>query len=144
MARLVVAAGVGGLFGAGLVVSGMTDTRKVQGFLDLFGAWDPTLAFVLGGALIPMALAWRWSATRRPVFAAAFPSAPRPRLDRGLVLGSMLFGAGWGLTGLCPGPSLAALSFGGGALALFVAAMGLGMLAAAKLKGRLDAPAAAQ
>ena len=129
---------VGGLFGLGLLVSGMTDTTKVQGWLDVFGNWDPTLAFVMGGAIIPMAIAWRVTVGRRPLLATAFPAKPDQRLGRNLVLGSTLFGMGWGLSGLCPGPSLASISFGGAGGLVFVAAMVLGMVLTPALKLRLD------
>ena len=76
--RAVVSFLTGGLFGLGLLISGMTDTTKVQGWLDVFGDWDPTLAFVMGGAIIPMAIAWRFTIGRKPVLAAAFPAPPEP------------------------------------------------------------------
>lgn len=128
----------GGLFGAGLLVSGMTDTRKVQGWLDVFGDWDPTLAFVLGGAILPMALAWAATRRRRPVLGGDFPAPPDPRIGRNLVIGSALFGAGWGLVGLCPGPALASLTWGGWPGAVFLIAMGAGMIATPPLRRRLD------
>ena len=104
----------GGLFGAGLLISGMTDTRKVQGWLDVFGAWDPTLAFVLGGAILPMAVAWRVAARmERSYLGQALPPAPARNIDRSLIAGSILFGVGWALAGLCPGPALASIGFGG-------------------------------
>lgn len=130
MLRLVMAALSGGLFGAGLLVSGMVDTTKVQGWLDVFGDWDPTLAFVMGGAILPMALAWRIAARRKvAVLGTPIPPRPEPRLDHGLILGSVLFGAGWGLVGLCPGPALASLTFGGWGGLLFLIAMAAGMVA---------------
>lgn len=134
---------VGGLFGVGLLVSGMTDTTKVQGWLDVFGDWDPTLAFVMGGAIIPMAIAWRVTQGRKPVLAAAFPTPPEPRLGRNLVVGSTLFGMGWGLSGLCPGPAIASLGFGGTGGVIFVVAMAAGMIIAPPLRTRLDQPTAA-
>jgi hypothetical protein len=122
----------GSLFGLGLLISGMTDTTRVQGWLDIFGAWDPTLAFVLGGAIIPMAIAWQFAERRKaPVFGGTFPSKPDPKITTDLAVGSMIFGAGWGLAGLCPGPSFAALSFGGWEGLMFVAAMVVGMILAA-------------
>ncbi|SLN19762.1 DUF6691 family protein [Roseisalinus antarcticus] len=134
----------GGTFGAGLLLSGMTDTRKVQGWLDIFGDWDPTLAFVMGGAILPMAVAWQFTRRRRPVLGGQFPPAPEPRLGRSLVTGSVMFGMGWGLTGLCPGPSIASASFGGISGLVFLLAMGTGMILAPMAKARLDAlPAAA-
>jgi uncharacterized protein len=121
----------GALFGAGLFTSGMTDTTKVQGWLDLFGEWDPTLAFVLTGAILPMAIAWRMAAHRKAtVLGNNFPSEPRAELDRGLIAGSALFGAGWALSGLCPGPAMAALTYNGTGGLVFVAAMMVGMLLA--------------
>lgn len=139
--RLLIAAAAGGLFGLGLMVSGMTQTGKVQGWLDIFGDWDPTLAFVMGGAILPMALAWRVTARRSaPLAGGTFPAPPSTRLGPDLILGSMLFGVGWGLTGLCPGPSLASLSWGGWGGALFLFAMIMGMLASPAI-GRRLAPA---
>ena len=128
----------GGLFGAGLFVSGMTDTVKVQGWLDVFGDWDPTLAFVMGGAIIPMAIAWALVPGRRPLVGGAFPAPPQPRLGRNLVLGSVLFGAGWGLAGLCPGPAVASLSYGGAGHWVFAVAMLAGMALTPPLRAALD------
>jgi len=136
--RAFFAALAGGLFGTGLLISGMTDTTKVQGWLDVFGAWDPTLAFVMGGAILPMALAWRFTRRGRPRLGGQFPAPPEPRLGRNLVVGSTLFGVGWGLAGLCPGPALASLGFGGVGGWVFLAAMLAGMLAAPPIRARLD------
>jgi len=137
--RYLIALLSGSLFGGGLYISGMTDTTKVQGWLDVFGAWDPTLAFVMGGAIIPMMVAWRLTrVARRPASGGSFPPAPMPELDRRLVIGSVLFGMGWGLAGLCPGPSVASLSFGGVPGLVFLFAMLAGMLAAPPIKARLD------
>lgn len=128
MLRLIIAAMSGGLFGAGLSVSGMTDPAKVRGWLDVFGAWDPTLAFVLGGAILPMAVAWRVAASRdRALSGGPLPAMPAQRLDRRLITGSALFGLGWGLSGLCPGPAMASLGFGGPSVWVFFAAMAAGM-----------------
>ncbi len=124
----------GALFGAGLFISGMTDTTKVQGWLDLFGDWDPTLAFVMGGAILPMAIAWGIARGRKPALGGHFPTPPEPKIGRNLIVGSVLFGAGWGLAGLCPGPALASLGYGGGMHWLFVAAMILGMIAAVPVR----------
>lgn len=134
----------GALFGAGLLLSGMTDTTKVQGWLDVFGAWDPTLAFVLGGAILPMAIAWRIAARRSAsLLGSTLPEKPAPRLGHNLVLGSFLFGVGWGLAGLCPGPAMASLGWGGWGGLLFVAAMITGMMAAPAVRTRVDRLAAA-
>ncbi len=141
--RAFVAFLVGTLFGLGLLISGMTDTTKVQGWLDIFGDWDPTLAFVMGGAIVPMAIAWRFTRGRTPVLADMFPAPQEPKLGRNLVVGSTLFGMGWGLSGLCPGPAMASLGFGGIGGLLFLAAMLAGMLIAAPLQRRLDQPTVA-
>lgn len=141
--RNIVAFIVGGVFGTGLLLSGMTDTTKVQGWLDVFGDWDPTLAFVMGGAIVPMAIAWRFTTRGQPLLGGTFPAQPDPTLDRKLALGAVLFGAGWGITGLCPGPAMASLSWGGSGGALFFAAMVVGMALAPMAKTRLDAAQAA-
>lgn len=131
----------GGLFGTGLLVSGMTDTRKVQGWLDVFGAWDPTLAFVMGGAILPMLVAWRLTGDGTPALGGTFPTSPAPDIGKDLILGSVLFGIGWGLVGLCPGPALASLTWGGVSGLVFFAAMGAGMIVTPLLRGVLDAKA---
>lgn len=138
MQRMILAFVAGGLFGAGLFISGMTDTTKVQGWLDVFGNWDPTLAFVMGGAILPMAVAWRVTKGRSPVVGGSFPTPPEPKIGRNLVLGSVLFGAGWGLAGLCPGPSVASLSYGGWPHWVFFAAMLGGMALAPMARAQLD------
>ncbi|UTH49206.1 hypothetical protein KBW81_05345 [Loktanella salsilacus] len=135
---------VGGIFGTGLLLSGMTDTAKVQGFLDFFGDWDVTLAYVMGGAILPMALAWRWTIGRRPVLGGQFPVQSGTQLDTKLVTGSVLFGMGWALVGLCPGPAMASLFWGGLGGIIFVAAMIAGMLVAPAITKRLDAGPAAR
>ena len=125
------------LFGAGLALSGMTDPERVRGFLDVFGRWDPTLVFVMGGAVLVMAVAWRLrSRMAAPWFGAKFSLPDRSDLDLKLVAGSALFGIGWGLAGLCPGPAVAALAFGAWAPLLFIAAMLAGMLAHRTLVAR--------
>lgn len=128
----------GALFGAGLFISGMTETDKVQGWLDVFGQWDPTLAFVMGGAIIPMFFAWRYTERHRPVLGGSFPARPDPKLGRNLILGSTLFGMGWGLAGLCPGPAVASLSYGGWPVWVFMAAMLTGMIATPRVRESLD------
>jgi uncharacterized membrane protein YedE/YeeE len=117
------------MFGAGLTLSGMVDPTRVLGFLDVAGVWDPTLAFVLGGALIPSAAAYAVSRRmRRPVMAEEF-CIPRTRSMEGrLIGGAALFGIGWGLVGLCPGPAITNLAFGRWQIRLFGAAMAGGML----------------
>lgn len=119
----------GALFGAGLALGGMTDPARVRGFLDLFGDWDPTLAFVMGGAVIVMAIAWVIQPKlARPVFDKAFALPSRRDLTPKLIGGSALFGIGWGVAGLCPGPGVAALVIEPVSAAIFVIAMIAGML----------------
>jgi hypothetical protein len=120
---------VGLLFGIGLLVSGMTDPAKVQGFLDLAGAWDPSLAFVMGGAILVGLVAFSVAKTRTRSLLGGAVHLPTSRdIDRRLVVGSLMFGAGWGLAGFCPGPGLVAMGAGEPKAALFVAAMVGGML----------------
>lgn len=128
MKQTVIALIAGLIFGAGLAISGMADPQRVQAFLDLFGAWDPTLAFVMGGAMIPMALAWR--VQRRmaaPVAVSRFELPGTTNIDRKLAIGALIFGAGWGIGGLCPGPAIADLAIAPAPAAMFIAAMLGGM-----------------
>jgi uncharacterized membrane protein YedE/YeeE len=120
---------VGLMFGVGLMASGMTDPSKVIGFLDLFGAWDPSLALVMGGAVVVGFFAFALAKKRTTTFlggALRFPTSTQ--MDKPLVIGSLLFGAGWGLGGLCPGPALVSMADGQSKAMLFVAAMLVGML----------------
>jgi uncharacterized membrane protein YedE/YeeE len=138
MARLLFSALSGAIFGLGLLISGMTDTTKVQGWLDIFGAWDPTLAFVLGGAILPMMVAWRIAARRRlAVLGGDITPLPATEISPSLITGSLLFGAGWGLAGLCPGPAMASVSWGGTGGLVFMAAMIAGMVATPWLRSAL-------
>ena len=125
--RALIALFAGALFGSGLFVSGMTDTAKVIGWLDIFGNWDPTLAFVLGGAIVPMFVAWCLTTGRKPITAEVFPKPSDTPIDKRLIIGSLMFGAGWGLSGLCPGPAMASLGYGGALHWVFFAAMLAGM-----------------
>lgn len=116
------------LFGAGLALSGMLDPMRVQGFLDIAGAWDPSLAFVLGGAVGIAALGTTIRRRmRRPVLAESFDIPSGRQIDARLLGGSALFGIGWGLAGFCPGPALAALSLGLPKAFVFAAATLVGM-----------------
>ena len=125
----------GSLFGIGLLFSGMTDTSKVQGWLDVFGDWDPTLAFVMGGAIVPMFFAWKYSLGRKPMFDDKFPDSPSSDINRDLIIGSVLFGIGWGLAGLCPGPAIASLGFGGTQGVIFALTMICGMWLTPNIRG---------
>jgi len=126
--KLIMALVAGLVFGLGLIVSGMTDPSKVIGFLNLAGSWDPSLAFVMGGAILVGLVAFRLAA-RRPKSLLGDPMRiPGARqIDRRLILGGLTFGIGWGLAGYCPGPALASLASGGSQPLLFTAAMLVGM-----------------
>jgi hypothetical protein len=116
------------LFGLGLIVSGMTDPSKIIGFLDVAGAWDPSLAFVMGGAVLVGLIAFRFARRRTASFVGGAMHIPHMReIDRQLIIGSLVFGAGWGLAGYCPGPALVALGSGYDQAVVFVAAMIAGM-----------------
>lgn len=116
------------VFGLGLIVSGMADPAKVLGFLDLAGAWDPSLAFVMGGAIAVGAIAFAVAGKRSRSFLGADMKLPTSRdIDRRLVIGSVVFGIGWGLAGFCPGPGLVALGMGEAKALVFVVAMLVGM-----------------
>lgn len=128
--QALVAALCGIVFGAGLAVSGMTNPAKVLGFLDVAGHWDPTLLCVMAGALAVTAAGYQLARrSARPWLAAQFALPTRRDLDRDLILGAALFGVGWGLVGLCPGPALAGLWRGSGEIFLFVGAMLAGVVA---------------
>ena len=128
MTRALLATLAGALFGAGLILSGMTLPGRVLAFLDVFGHWDPTLAFVMGGAVAVMVVAWRIRARMaKPLFGEKFSLPDRSDLDPQLLAGSALFGVGWGIAGLCPGPAIASLALSPGAVLPFVTAMLAGM-----------------
>ncbi|SEF33796.1 DUF6691 family protein [Variovorax sp. NFACC27] len=126
---LVIASLLSGLvFGLGLIVSGMANPAKVLGFLDLAGPWDPSLAFVMGGAVGVSAFAFMFARRRKLSLLGAPVALPTARrLDRRLIGGSLLFGIGWGIAGFCPGPGLVSLGTGEFKAAVFVGAMLLGM-----------------
>ena len=119
---------VGLIFGIGLILSGMTDPSKVLGFLDLFGAWDPSLALVMGGAILVGFFAFALAKKRTTTFLGGALQLPDSSdIDKRLLVGSLLFGAGWGLAGFCPGPAIVSLGAGQPKAAVFVLAMLAGM-----------------
>ena len=123
----VFAAGV--LFALGLGISGMTHPEKIIAFLDVTGAWDPSLALVMGGAVVTYAALYRAICRRSaPLFASGFAIPTRTEIDTRLLLGAAVFGVGWGLGGFCPGPALVALASGSPAVLAFVASMLAGMV----------------
>ncbi|EGW21167.1 YeeE/YedE family protein [Methylobacter tundripaludum] len=119
---------VGLLFGLGLIISGMTDPSKVISFLDLAGAWDPSLAFVMGGAILVGAGAFTLAKKRqRSLLGAPMQLSSATELDKGLLIGSLVFGIGWGLSGFCPGPAVVSAAAGQPKAWIFVASMLAGM-----------------
>jgi uncharacterized membrane protein YedE/YeeE len=121
---------VGLIFGAGLALSDMVNPARVLAFLDLFGNWDPTLAYVMGSALVPSAIAYAIvRRMQRPLLAEEFRIPQNRVIEPQLLAGATIFGVGWGLIGLCPGPAIAGLALGYWQAWLFVAAMLAGMLA---------------
>lgn len=141
MLNILVALLAGLVFGLGLILSGMADPAKVLGFLDLAGAWDPSLAFVMAGAIAVGLVAFGVAARRRTTLLGGPLKLPTARqIDRRLVGGSLLFGIGWGVAGFCPGPALVALGMGQGRAGVFVLAMLAGMLLFELIESRRAAP----
>ncbi|MBX9629959.1 MAG: YeeE/YedE family protein [Burkholderiales bacterium] len=131
MNKILFAFACGVLFAIGLVVAQMTNPAKVVGFLDVTGAWDPSLAFVMGGALTVFGFAY-WSSQRKaakPVLDDHFDAPPSRGITWELIAGSLLFGFGWGLSGFCPGPALVSAGFGDVRVWIFVVAMAGGVVA---------------
>ena len=119
---------VGLFLGAGLIISGMTDPSKIIGFLDVAGAWDPSLAFIIGGAVLVGFIAFRFARRRTVSFLGGAMHLPNARqIDQPLILGSLAFGVGWGLAGYCPGPAVVAFGSGQDKAVVFLVAMIAGM-----------------
>ncbi|MDV2449973.1 YeeE/YedE family protein [Xanthomonas hortorum] len=119
----------GSLFGLGLVVSDMANPARVLAFLDVTGAWDASLALVMAGALIPSVIAYRWARVRTaPLLAPSFHLPQQRKIDRKLVVGAALFGIGWGLAGVCPGPAIALLATAQPFAVVFAASLVAGLL----------------
>ena len=141
--RNIIALAVGLIFGVGLCLSGMTEPAKVLGFLDLAGLWDPSLAFVMGGALAVGFAAFGLAKRRRIALDGEPMQTPAARaIDRPLIAGGLIFGIGWGLAGICPGPALVDVGFLNPRALVFVAAMAVGMFAYRFAGLRLHAPRA--
>jgi len=121
MTRLITALIIGSIFGAGLAIAGMLNPSKVIGFLDVFGDWDPSLAFVMGGGVLVNAIGHRFVMKRKAPIQST-------NIDKPLVIGSVIFGMGWGLAGLCPGPVVASLFLNGQAMLPFFGLMIAGLL----------------
>ena len=129
MTRLITALISGAMFGTGLVMSGMVKPSKVFGILEIFGDWDPSLAFVMGGGVLVNAIGHRFVMKRKaPIQCGAFSMSMSTNIDKPLVIGSVIFGVGWGLAGLCPGPVVASLFLNGQAMLPFFGLMIAGLL----------------
>ena len=129
MTRLITALIIGAIFGTGLAIAGMLNPSKVVGFLDVFGDWDPSLAFVMGGGVLVNAIGHRFVVKRKtPVQCATFSMPTSTNIDKPLVIGSVIFGIGWGLSGLCPGPVVGSLLLNGQAMLPFFGLMVAGLL----------------
>jgi uncharacterized protein len=116
------------IFGTGLIIAQMTNPAKIIGFLDISGQWDPSLAFVMAAAVAVFSISYRLALRRHaPVFDKSFILPEKTRLDRPLIIGSLIFGAGWGLAGFCPGPAIVSIGFGDPRVWAFVVAMLAGM-----------------
>lgn len=140
--QLVMAFVSGLIFSIGLIISGMTNPAKVLGFLDLAGTWDPSLAFVMGGAILVASFAFQFASDREKSLLGDVMRMPTAtQIDRRLVLGGLTFGIGWGLAGYCPGPALASLATGSSKPLLFVLAMLAGM-AIYEIQDRMAQPKA--
>ena len=128
MLQIIASLSAGTLMGAGLMISGMMNPNKVLSFLDIFGNWDPTLIFVMGGAIFS-ALPGFWLSRRltKPLLANNFQLPDKKNFDRRLVGGAAIFGVGWGLVGLCPGPAISAITTGSPQVIVFVISMTFGM-----------------
>ncbi|OUS10012.1 hypothetical protein A9Q89_11730 [Gammaproteobacteria bacterium 53_120_T64] len=132
--RLIASLVSGIVFGLGMAISGMTNTERVQGFLDLAGAWDPTLAFVMAGGMLVTFIGYQFILKKpAPLLGDAFHVPTRTDIDKPLLIGAILFGAGWGLVGYCPGPAIAGISYGYTATLTFVPTMIIGLLLAKPL-----------
>ena len=124
----------GTIFGIGLVISQMVNPAKVLGFLNVFGEWDPSLAFVMIGALVVFSpLFHLFKNKEKPIFSTSFSISENKEIDKRLIFGSILFGAGWGVAGLCPGPAISSIALLNASSAIFVVSMFIGFYIASKI-----------
>ena len=129
MTRLITALIIGSVFGIGLAIAGMLNPSKVVVFLDVFGDWDPSLAFVMGGGVLVNTIGHRFVMKRKaPIQCAIFSMPTSTKFDKPLVIGNVIFGVGWGLAGLCPGPVVASLLLNGQAMLPFFGLVVVGLL----------------
>lgn len=134
--KLPIAYLVGLIFGLGISISGMANPAKVINFFDFAGHWDPSLAFVMGGGVVVTLFGYRWALSRtKPLFESKFSMPTRSDIDKKLIIGSLIFGTGWGIAGFCPGGALPALGTGHPTVIIFVAALVAGIYLTRKLEG---------
>lgn len=140
MTRLLSSLIIGAVFGLGIAISGMANPAKVLNFFDLFGTWDPSLIFVMGGALITTAIGYRivFARQQKPLMEPTFVVPKNRAIDARLIAGSATFGVGWGLAGFCPGGAIPALGLGYSETLIFVAAMIVGIIAARQANKRFQ------
>jgi uncharacterized membrane protein YedE/YeeE len=145
MQKLIYSGLIGAIFGLGIAISGMANPAKVLNFFDVAGSWDPSLIFVMGGALLTTALGYRlvFGAASKPLFDAEFHLPINKIIDARLIAGSATFGIGWGIAGFCPGGAIPALGFGGVSVIAFTGAMVIGIVLARALDGLRHKPAKA-
>ncbi|WP_412051015.1 DUF6691 family protein [Hoeflea sp. Naph1] len=145
MQKLICSGLIGAIFGLGIAISGMANPAKVLNFFDVAGSWDPSLIFVMGGALLTTALGYRlvFGAASKPLFDAEFHLPINKIIDARLIAGSATFGIGWGIAGFCPGGAIPALGFGGVSVIAFTGAMVIGIVLARALDGLRHKPAKA-
>lgn len=142
MGKIISALAIGAVFGLGIAISGMANPAKVLNFFDIAGTWDPSLAFVMGGALLVTAIGYQFvfRTSRRPLFESDFSVPAARAIDLPLVGGAALFGVGWGLSGFCPGGAVPALGIGDPRALIFVASMVAGMVLARAIRIRVMKP----
>mgnify|MGYP002633492016 FL=1 len=135
MLKYISSAIAGGVFGFGIAISGMANPAKVLNFFDIFGTWDPSLVFVMGGAMITALIGYRlvFGVQKRPLFEVSFSLPSAKQIDRRLILGSIMFGIGWGIAGFCPGGAIPTFGLGHSESYIFIASLVVGILVARRI-----------
>ena len=135
MLKYISSAIAGGVFGFGIAISGMANPAKVLNFFDIFGTWDPSLVFVMGGAMITALIGYRlvFGVQKRPLFEVSFSLPSAKQIDRRLILGSIMFGIGWGIAGFCPGGAIPTFGLGHSETYIFIASLVVGILVARRI-----------
>ena len=135
MLKYISSAIAGGVFGFGIAISGMANPAKVLNFFDIFGTWDPSLVFVMGGAMMTALIGYRlvFGVQKRPLFEVSFSLPSAKQIDRRLILGSIMFGIGWGIAGFCPGGAIPTFGLGHSESYIFIASLVVGILVARRI-----------